>query len=111
MSLGAGQRVDETNRRFGGMGPNSRLSIVLIIAVCGSLIALALFLLATVVFCIRKRNFKLCKALLSQQQQQQTQQQNLDDKSSNGSTGSTGSSRISNASSGGASSVLKKQEM
>jgi hypothetical protein len=48
------------------MSSSSKIPIALIIGICVCILTLAILLFITVIYCIRKRNFKLCKALLSQ---------------------------------------------
>jgi hypothetical protein len=46
-------------------GDDNTIPIALITGICICIVALLVLLLITVIYCIRKRNFKLCKSLLS----------------------------------------------
>jgi hypothetical protein len=65
---------DEDNDEMSGMsgskasfvyGNSSSIPVALVIGICVCILSLLVLLFVTVIYCIRKRNFKLCKALLS----------------------------------------------
>ena len=45
----------------------SAIPIALIIGICVCILALLVLLFITVIYCIRKKNFKICKTLLNHQ--------------------------------------------
>ena len=47
------------------LSSNSSIPVALIIGICVCIISLLILLCVTVIYCIRKRNFKICKSLLS----------------------------------------------
>lgn len=61
------ENVNNNSRgKFSFVSSGSKIPIAIIIGICVCILTLAILLFITVIYCIRKRNFKLCKALLSQ---------------------------------------------
>jgi hypothetical protein len=55
---------------------NSTIPVTLIVSICVCILTLLIVLFVTIIFCMRKRNFKMCKNLIAQHVDQQSKGNN-----------------------------------